>query len=77
MINEKLGVLLLDLPEIGKKKPYHFLFVSSPDDGLPEYKYYDVGSTYLIERILNGAHKCTQEEAKKYPQFRWVTLEEL
>ena len=23
------------------------------------------------------AYKCTQEEAKKYPQFRWVALEEL
>lgn len=22
-------------------------------------------------------YKCTQEEAKKYPQFRWVALEEL
>ena len=77
MTNEKLGVLLVDVPEIGKKKPYHFLFISSPDDDLPEYKHYDVGCTYLIERILNGAYKCTQEEAKKYPQFRWVALEEL
>ena len=76
-MTEKLGVLLLELPEIGKKKPYHFLFVSSPDDDLPEYKHYDVGSTYLIERILNGAYKCTKEEAKKYPQFKWVPLEEL
>ena len=75
-MTNKLGVLLLDLPEIGKKKPYHFLFVSSPDD-LPEYKHYDVGSTYLIERILNGAYKCTQDEAKEYPQFRWVALEDL
>lgn len=24
-----------------------------------------------------SAYKCTQEEAKKYPQFRWVALEEL
>ena len=38
---------------------------------------YDVSSTYLIERILDGAFKCTQEEAKKYPQFKWVSLEEL
>ena len=76
-MTEKLGVLLLDLPEIGKKKPYHFLFISSPDDDLNEYKHYDVSSTYLIERILDGAFKCTQEEAKKYPQFRWVALEDL
>ncbi|HGA1113225.1 hypothetical protein [Streptococcus suis] len=23
------------------------------------------------------AYKCTQEEAKQHPQFRWVALEEL
>lgn len=76
-MNEELGMLLLDLPEIGKKKPYHFLFVSSPDDDLPEYKHYDVGSTYLIERILDGAYKCTRKEAEQFPQFKWVALSEL
>ena len=29
------------------------------------------------EDIVEYAYKCTQEEAKKYPQFRWVALEEL
>lgn len=27
--------------------------------------------------FIEVAYKCTEEEAKKYPQFRWVSLEEL
>jgi signal recognition particle subunit SEC65 len=27
--------------------------------------------------VSQFGYKCTQEEAKKYPQFRWVALEEL
>lgn len=26
--------------------------------------------------VAGVGYKCTQEEAKKYPQFRWVALEE-
>ena len=62
MMTEKLGVLLVDVPE-------------------PKYwKYY---CTYSIrkadkkELVESQAVLCTQEEAKKYPQFRWVALEEL
>ena len=29
------------------------------------------------EDIVEYAYKCTEEEAKKYPQFRWVAVEEL
>ena len=30
------------------------------------------------KNVVNAvSFKCTQEEAKKYPQFRWVSLEEL
>ena len=31
------------------------------------------------EDISNGfgENRCTEEEAKKYPQFKWVALEEL
>jgi hypothetical protein len=28
-----------------------------------------------IVEVADLAYKCTQEEAKKYPQFRWVSLE--
>ena len=30
-----------------------------------------------IDEIVEYAYQCTQEEAKKHPQFRWVPLEEL
>ena len=30
----------------------------------------------LSEELCN-AYKCTKDEAKKYPQFQWVALEEL
>ena len=32
---------------------------------------------YVMTQSVNHAYKCTEEEAKKYPQFRWVALEEL
>ncbi|HEL9642774.1 TPA: hypothetical protein U1235_001222 [Streptococcus suis] len=69
MTNEKLGVLLVDVPE-PKKWKYSFLvrglflpFITGHADD------------YLT--VKRHAYKCTQEEAKKYPQFRWVALEDL
>ena len=32
---------------------------------------------YVMTQSVKHAFQCTQEEAKKYPQFRWVALEEL
>ena len=67
-MTEKLGVLLVDVPEPSFAK-YNYL----------EYS----GGTHSIfitdeeEDIVNYAFQCTQEEAKKYPQFRWVALEDL
>ncbi|MEI4336613.1 hypothetical protein [Streptococcus suis] len=29
------------------------------------------------EDVIDEAHRCTQEEAQKYPQFRRVALEDL
>ena len=67
-MTEKLGVLLFDMP------------------GKTHWKYYCLGygcETYNIiktdskEVVKLEAFKCTAEEAKKYPQFRWVALEEL
>lgn len=68
MTNEKLGVLLVDVPE-PKFWKYHYL----------EYSYgtYAIFKTDEKEAIVEDAFQCTEEEAKKYPQFRWVSLEEL
>ena len=69
-MTEKLGVLLVDVPE-----PRYF-----------EYSYIELNedrNSFCIEsrdtasRVSKFGYKCTQEEAKKYPQFRWVALEEL
>ncbi|HEM2826361.1 TPA: hypothetical protein U0650_001306 [Streptococcus suis] len=69
MTNEKLGVLLVDVPE-PKKWKYSFLvrglFLSFTMGQADDY--------LTVERY---AYKCTKEESKKYPQFRWVALEEL
>ena len=32
---------------------------------------------YVMTQYVDHAFKCTQDEAKKYPHFRWVALEEL
>lgn len=32
---------------------------------------------YAMTQSVEHAFKCTQEEAKEYPQFQWVSLEEL
>ena len=43
--------------------------------------YYMIGKSqigfYVVTQSVNHAFKCTKEEAKKYLQFRWVSLEEL
>ncbi len=67
-MTEKLGVLLVDVPE-PKYWKYYCL----------EYSYgtYSILITDEKELVESQAVLCTQEEAKKYPQFRWVALEEL
>ncbi|WJQ86113.1 hypothetical protein QSV38_02295 [Streptococcus parasuis] len=68
MTNEKLGVLLVDVPE-----PIYWKYYCL------EYSYgtYNIRKADKKEIVKMEAYKCTQEEAKKYPQFRWVSLEEL
>ncbi|HFU1090233.1 TPA: hypothetical protein ACGPAQ_000564 [Streptococcus suis] len=68
MTNEKLGVLLVDVPE-PKHWEYTFLITVLGRFAIME-------SSELFDINLS-AYKCTQEEAKKYPQFRWVALEDL
>ena len=67
-MTEKLGVLLVDVPEPRLFKYYYL-----------EYNYgtYSIYKADQRKTVIKSAYKCTQEEAKKYPQFRWVALEEL
>ena len=68
-MTEKLGVLLVDVPE-PKLCKYHYL----------EYIYRTFGIYKANDRktVIKLAYKCTQDEAKEcFPQFRWVSLEEL
>ena len=67
-MTEKLGVLLVDVPEPSWAK-YDYLEYS---DGT-----YSISTAGTKEDVVSDAVLCTQEEAKKYPQFRWVSLEEL
>ena len=67
-MTEKLGVLLVDVPEPRLWKYYYL-----------EYSYGTYSIHKAVEKELVESHAvlCTQEEAKKYPQFKWVALEEL
>ena len=71
-MTEKLGVLLVDVPDIMFFKYNYIIEI----EGVCTSTFIIKGTDFLdkLERI---AYKCTQEEAKKYPQFRWVSLEEL
>ena len=69
-MTEKLGVLLIDVPE---PRYWQYSYI----------KFNRYGNIFYIENtdaksmVFLYGFKCTQEEAKKYPQFRWVALEEL
>ena len=67
MTNEKLGVLLVDVPEPRLFK-YHSLVCDR------EFFLNGHDENNVVKAV---SYKCTQEEAKRYPQFRWVSLEEL
>ena len=69
MTNDKLGVLLIDVPE-PKYWAYYFIYEHFADS-------FSIGHGNLTKNVKLRAYKCTQEEAKKYPQFRWVALEDL
>ncbi|HFU4459639.1 TPA: hypothetical protein ACGPAL_000418 [Streptococcus suis] len=69
MTNEKLGVLLVDVPE---PSIWNYKFVVRTSGG-----FFDTWDGGTVGTVIEHAYKCTQEEAKKYPQFRWVALEEL
>lgn len=69
-MTEKLGVLLVDVPE---PKYWKYSYVGLNDDR----NSFSIKSTDVASMVSTFAYKCTEEEAKKYPQFRWVALEEL
>ncbi len=69
MTNEKLGVLLVDVPE---PSVWEYNFIARTSEN-----FFAVCGSSTVDNIMGYAYKCTQEEAKKYPQFRWVALEEL
>lgn len=69
-MTEKLGVLLVDVPE---PKNYKYSYLE-----LNHYKNnFRIEYTDAVSRVFHFGYRCTKEEAKKYPQFRWVALEEL
>ena len=67
MTNEKLGVLLVDVPEPRIWK-YNYIILGAR---------FAIGGSDSVSDVSISAYKCTQQEAKKYPQFRWVSMEEL
>lgn len=68
MTNEKLGFLMVVLPEPRSSRYY---FAAMIHDG------WDIFYASPLITVCAFAYSCTQEEAKKYPQFRWVALEDL
>ena len=69
-MTEKLGVLLVDVPE---PRMWEYTYVELDDDR----GRFGIEYTEVVGVVSQFGYKCTQEEAKKYPQFRWVALEEL
>ena len=69
-MTEKLGVLLVDVPE---PRIWEYTYVE-----LDEVRgMFSVEGTTTVGVVSQFGYKCTAEEAKKHPQFRWVALEEL
>ena len=69
-MTEKLGVLLVDVPE---PTLWEYSYVEINDD----INSFSIESTDTASMVSALAYRCTEKEAKKYPQFRWVALEEL
>ena len=71
-MTEKLGVLLLELPEPSRE--FNYLCYENTDCHNNKLT---VNSTDNPLEVDFYGYKCTKEEAQKYPQFRWVALEDL
>lgn len=66
-MNEELGVLLVDVPEPSVWKYYYIILGAR----------FAIGGSDSASDVSISAYQCTEEEAKKYPQFRWVSVREL
>lgn len=77
-MTEKLGVLLVDVPEPRLWKYFYVTdwSLNSSWRGRVD-ETFDIQSTDSKNKVADEAYVCTEEEAKKYPQFRWVSLEDL
>ncbi len=71
-MTEKLGVLLVDVPDIMFFKYNYIIEIEGACTST-----FIIKGTDFLDKLERIAYKCTQEEARKYPQFRWVALEEL
>lgn len=60
-MTEKLGVLLTS-----KRDTFEYVD-----------EWFALRRSYFSEFVKQNAYRCTQEEAKQYPQFRWVPMDEL
>lgn len=70
VVEEPLGVLLLEFHSKSKWR-YHYLETE-------RFEGYIVRVTDSCDVVKGNAHKITEAEAEeKYPNFRWVSLEEL
>ena len=69
-MTEKLGVLLVDVPEPSVWK-YSYVILCDKGNG------FFVENSDEVSMVSQFGYKLTQEEAKKCPQFKWVALEEL
>ena len=69
-MTKKLGVLLVDVPE---PRMWEYTYVEI-DAGMGRFS---IEYTDVVGVVSQFGYKCTEEEAKKYPQFRWVPLGEL
>lgn len=68
-MTKKPGALLVDVPE---PKRFKFFYLIQAEE-----EKWCMDCSDNVAEVADLAYKCTQEEAKKYPQFRWVALEDL
>ena len=65
-----IGVLLLELPNSW----FRYILLMKSGSLVDKLTIWETDDK---EDVVEYAYKCTEEEAKEYPQFRWVSLEEL
>ncbi|MGO0077515.1 hypothetical protein ACTMS3_04505 [Streptococcus suis] len=66
-MNEKLGVLLVDVPDIMFFK-YNYI-IDTEEAGTSTFI---INGTDFLEKLERLAYKCTQEEAKNLSVYKWL-----